>query len=322
MAIINKLKTRYLVIKLEIAEENGGTFSDGTTTKFIYAFSGTTNVAGSAYQKVDCVIQTGVGFQQSTSTMIIYGMSESDINTFTRTNLLDPVFAYSKNTVSVYAGYSLNSDGLPPFIYKGNVLRAGADYNISRDRPFIITSLFLFTDQNLNLDSFNVNGVISIDNVLRNICNKARIIYKGSNITGNDYNPIFTGSIKNQLTQAAKKYNLQFYIINSEDQVQTTAYFAPQNTALIESDFILQASDDGGMIGFPIIEDMGFTVRSYFNPAIYVGQSIEVNSITVPYINNRKLYINQMIHELHNREAPWQSTLQLNPYLAFPTGTV
>jgi hypothetical protein len=314
-----ELKTRYLVIRLDLtnqisqASSNNAKFTNGTTTKFIYAYSGGTGIEGVAYQKVDCTLNIGIGYSDHTATIDIYGMELSDINTFTRANLQGNLEMYAGNLVSVYAGYTLGSDGLPPLAYTGYVVFSGPDYNVSRDRKFTIHSKQFFDIRQINLKPTNIKGEISLDNLFRYICQLQNINYRGINVTGNAYNPIFTGSLQQQLQQAVDRYGYHMAFIRSPGELQNILYIAPINTPFITKEYVISAQNND-MIGFPIVENYGFTIKCYYNPNLFIGQAIRVNSLTIDYINDKTLYINQMIHQLHNREELWQSTLQLNIY--------
>ena len=313
-----KLKTRYLVIRIDITEPNT-TFSNNTSTKFIYAYSGSpleqsNNNTGMAYAKVDVLIQQSIGFTGTTGLISICGMNISDINTLTRCNLSLGIDFQTAPLVTVYAGYSLNSDGLPPIVYSGFIIYAGPDYNNSRDRPFIIRSLQYFNQQNTNIAPSNSKGIISLDNLFKYVCNQAGYIYKGYNVTGTTYNSILVGSIDAQLKQLAEQFALNV-TFNYSVLGQTVVYVAPRGEPYERTEYILSASND--LIGFPNVESFGFSVMTYFNPNTIIGQSLQVYSETVTYINNKDLYINEMIHRLHNREEPWQSELQLNLWLAY-----
>lgn len=319
MAIQDKIKTRYLVVRLDIAEPNStATFENGSTTKYIYGFSGSPFLTGSAYAKLDCIIQAGISYQSNAAAITISGMGIGDINTFTRANLFNYFDVYSANQVSIYAGYALNSNGLPPLIFNGSVIDAGPDYNRSQDRIFIIRALQNYSLANTNLPPVNIKGVISVDNLFRYICQITDLNYKGFNVTGNAYNPILVGDGKAMLDNATKKYGYVYHISTDPEANYNIVYIAPKGSGFQVSNFVLSAAN--GMIGYPRIETGGFSARTYFNPNLSVGQGIKVDSLNVAYINDRQLYINQMIHNLHNREQAWESMLQLNVYALTPSG--
>ncbi len=316
----NQLKTRYLVIRLDIANpvaqassNQSTTFSNGKTTKYVYAYSGSPLQEGMAYSKVDAIITQSIGWQDNTATVTIYGMNPADINTFTRSNLDLWFNVFTANLITIYAGYNLGSDGLPPIVFCGYVIFAGANYNNSRDRPFVIHSMQFFDLNNVNIKPTNPKGVISLDNLFRQICQAGNLVYRGYNITGNAYSPILTGTVRDQLQQACKRYGYQITMTRSPDNVLNIVSISPIGQPMQNSNITLSAQNNE-MIGFPVVENYGFSIKCYFNPTLIVGQTLYVNSVSVPYINNKQLYINQMVHELHNREEQWQSTLQLNAY--------
>lgn len=323
----NNLKIRYITIRLDIVNSGSNentTFSDGTTTKFVYGYSGspiTQGMNSAGYAKIDCFIQAGIGSLDNVATIKIFGMNIADINSFTRTNLAGSYDIYTANQITIYAGYNLNSDGLPPLVYSGGVIRSAPDYNITRDRPLIIKSIQNFAFDNINVLPTNIKGTISLDNLFRFICNKqGNLVYQGYNVKGNAYNPIASGSVYQQLEHIANKYGYKVHRASSGTFNQNVVYIAPKNSPFKDSQFILSAQN--GMIGFPNIEDFGFSVKTYFNPNILIGQKIQVHSESVPYINNKDLYVNQMTHDLHNREEPFYTTLQLNTYSASFTGAL
>lgn len=319
------IKTRYLVIRLDITDKNTvGTFANGSTTKYIYGFSGSPLADGNsiangiAYPKIDCIIQAGIGYQSNVASITIAGMSLSDINTFSRTNLFNFFDIYSSNLVTVYAGYSLNSNGLPPLIFCGSIIYAGPDFNNSRDRPFIIRAMQNYSLANTNLPPINIKGNISIDNLFRFICQQIDFNYRGYQVKGNAYNPILTGDGKSMLDNATRRYGYIYHVSTDPNANYNIVYIAPKGSGFEVTNFILSAKN--GMIGSPVIETAGFSVRTYFNPSLAIGQGIKVDSITLDYINNKQLYINQMIHNIHNREDAWESVLQLNEYSVSLTG--
>jgi len=300
-------KTRYMTIKLEIdAEQTGG--SSGTyITKFITCNSGVADTQNDNKYYLDCevIIQRSTGFLSDSATIIIRGMSEEDINTFSRVNLQGPLQLYSGNSVTIYAGYELGSDGLPPLVYQGFALRAGADYNINRDRTFIMHTMQNYYFQNTLLAPTNPQGTITIDTLCRAIATKAGLYYQSRDVQGTTKNPILVGNFDQQMTQATSTTGYYYDFVRPD-----TVAVAKRGTPLVLSDYTLSA--DTGMIGYPLLEDYGISVQCYFNPSLTIGQQITVKSLTVPIANNNKWYINAMQHVLQNKQDAFMSILQLN----------
>ncbi len=312
------LNTRYLTIQLDIDGQNVGGAAGTATTKYIIANSGVRE-NNNKYLSCDITIQRSVGFVYDTATVIIKGISESDINTFTKTNLGNNLQILSGNKLTIYAGYTLDSNGIPPLVFQGFTLRSAPDYNISRDRPFIITAMVQYNVQQTIAPHINIQGTTTVDNLFKAIATNGGFDYMGNNVSGNAVNPIYTGDLNTQLYEATKHYGY-YYKPLTLNSTNTTIAVAKIGQPLIDETFTLSA--DNGMIGFPLVEDYGFAASCYFNPSLKIGQKILVSSVTLDYINNQPLYINAMTHKLQNKDSHWNTKLQLNTYPIIASNTI
>ena len=304
------LKTRYMTIQLSIDGEVFGGASGTSSTKYIVSNSGVAQ-DGSSYLDAEVIIQRALGFVNDTATIIIKGMSVSDINSFTRTNLARNLQIYQGNRVVVYAGYNLGGDGLPPVVYQGFTLRSGPDYNVSRDRTLIMTTMQRYNLSQTIVPPINPNGSISLDNLFRTMATQAGSSYSSTGVTGTAYYPIYTGSADQQLKKATSDYGYYYKEFNK------VVYVAPIGTPLISDVHLL--TYETGMIGYPRIEDFGISVQCYFDPSIQLGQIIKFDSLTLgDFVNNEKWYINSMTHHLTNKKEYWMTELKLNNYFILP----
>ncbi len=308
------INTRYLTLRLQVDGKNFGGANGTSNVKYIICNSGVAE-DGDSYLSVEIVVQKSLGYIYDTATIILHGLNEADINTFTRTNLQGDLYLNSDNQVTVYAGYELGSDGLPPIVYQGFVLRSGLDANISRDRPFIITTMQNYDYQNKIALPVNPQGSISLDTLFKTIASNAGYNYQSTGVSGTVTNVVlYNKTIKQQLDII---YNYGYYyktgIISPN---QYTLYVAPKGQPLITSEFEL--SENNGLIGYPIVEDYGFSARCYFNPSLQIGQAMTVKSQILELINNQQLFINGMQIILQNKNPDWVSILQLNTYTGTP----
>ena len=314
-------KTRYLTIKLSIFPDPINAPAVKSFEKFIMCNSGI-SPDNNSYIGAEVGIQRSFGFLHDTANIIIYGMDDSAINTFTRTNLPGLQALSIASQVTIYAGYSLGSDGLPPFVYSGFVLRAGADYNVSRDRPFYITTMQNYFSQVQVQPPYNPQGQVTIDNMLKAIATNAGYYYQSTGVTGVVKNPIYSGAngFLSQMRQACSDNGYTFKFISDgksvADSSSDTVFVCPIGQPLTNNVFTL--SKNNGMIGYPIIEDFGVTVKLYFNPAIQIGQLIKIDSIAMPFVNNQSWYVNSIQHSLQNKTEEWFTYLQLNTFRFVP----
>ena len=300
-----KLKVRHCVIKLIL---DSGSFpsgdEDNPAIKTIYSNSDNNSLA------IEALISKQEGFMANRADIRITGMNKSDIEAFSRFKMYvnTPV---ASNYVEVYAGYDLNSDGLPPFIYKGTVLTAYPDYN-DPNRPFIIASLTGFSTQNATAKAVNLKGTITLDDLLRNII---------SNYGGFSYRPYmrfdtvvrnanYDGSLDEQLDKICKHYGLIHKQSDDGRSILVTKIGMPY---LQEQ---LTISSDNYLLGYPIVMDTAIMLKVRFTPAIQFGQKLSIKSY-MSLANGDNWYINSIVHHLQTQGDSWESILVVQ---SFPTG--
>lgn len=320
--MVSAVNTRYLTIRLQVDGQTFGGANGTSNVKYITCNSGVAD-DGDSYLSAEIVIQKSLGFIYDTATIVLRGMAQSDINTFRRTNLMGEQFLNSDNQVTIYAGYTLGSDGLPPVVYQGFVTRAGEDPNLGRDRPFVINLMQNFNHQNQIGNPVNPQNQISLDTLFKTIATNIGYKYQSTGVTGTVSNIVLWNKTEKQKLDIIYKYGYH-YKTNLTAPNEFTLFVAKKGQPLIDSQFVLSA--DNGMIGWPIVEDMGFSARCYFNPNLQIGQAITLQSEELTTVNNKisvnnlNLYINAMQITLQNKESDWVQILQLNAYSGTPGG--
>jgi len=291
-----QLKTRYITIKMYLDK---GVFpgSEGSNVKIISASSKKNSLT------VEASINIVAGLINSTADIKIFGLLPKDINFFSRFN---PYYGQNMvaNVVEIYAGYELDQSGLPPFCYRGQVYYATVDMN-SVDRPFYISAIYGISEQNNIVPAANPAGSIALDDLFKQIIAQmpGNYQYVSNNVNGTANNPHYYGSALNQLKQATTDYGYKFHVDNK------TIYVAPLGQSF--TDKVFKISAENGLIGYPHGNPYGFSITTYYNPAVRFQQ--QINLVTELEIANRPDWIiNGMSHELQNHGDKWQSTLSLN----------
>lgn len=299
---MNNLFTRYMTIKLIMDKGQfpgaAGSANENANVKIINCNSGIGNITA------DANINIGGGFNPSSANVVIYGLLESDINAYSRYSNPFEMFA---NSIEIYAGYALGDNGLPPLIYVGQIIMAGADLN-NPNRAFIIKSMTSVINQNTVSQPTNPKGQIALNDLFGSIVAQQQgLSYTPNNVTGFATSPVYTGSVIEQLQQATADYSYQMKVLNNQ------VLIAPKGQPFISQSASLNASN--GMLGYPAVTEFGIDVRCRFNPSIQFGQSINIESRL--NIANGNWWINGMSHVLQNQGAKWETLLHLNPFSFF-----
>lgn len=296
----NTLKTRYLVVKLILADK---------------VFNGTSNnVKIIKDLTMDVSITKTSGLTATNASVIIYGMKEVDCRLLSRlqltTNQPVPI-----NRIEIYAGYELQNNGLPPLIYSSYIWLASIDKN-DPSRPFRIYSILYSLSGNSSIFTTEIKGTIGLNEALQNLVNKYNttttdvLIYSPNNVVGTIENISTGGTLESQLNAIA---NPNGYIIKWD---YPYIYAYKDGYSPIKKLYTISANT--GMLGYPVAEDLGISVRIRHDPIVQWGMQVEVLSTNEYSDTENKLiydwFINAMTTTLQNRGDKWESVLKLNTY--------
>ena len=299
----NQLKTRHLIVRLIL---NNAVFpnTNGSNSKIIRDLA------------MDITINKESGILSGTANVTIYGMLDSDIRAFTRFKSY-PNQSVANNTIEIYAGYNLDpTTQLPPLAYIGPIWTAGVDYN-DPNRPFTISSTANSTLSVANIPNTEIKGNSNLNNILNNMVaqyNKLyneKWIYTPNDVIAQVTDQTYTGSLLDQMTEAATAYK---YKIQPEYPI-IYVYKSGSSPTKLEIDI----SPQTGLLGYPRTDDLGISCRVRYNPSLHWGAKVSLKSSifssdsanSCPIFN---WYINSMTSTLQNRGNKWETLLKLNTY--------
>lgn len=310
-----KLYIRYIVVELVLTPPDNLPVGPNEKPKppkvTIFPTTGTNTIAlfcygQPGYLTAEISIVKASGIENTTASITVYGIDIDTINAFSRLNPVNGTNLFD-NLVNVYAGYTIDSEGFPPLIYSGPVRMAGPDYN-NPSRPFTVISMIGLITQNTYVLATNPVGTIPLNTLFQSILLKDKTItytYQPNNVNGYTKDVIYTGSVRQQMFNAASQHGYKVFFDNS------TVYVAPIGQPYNTQLFDLNVNT--GMLGYPKVDELGLSVRMRPNNAIGFGQQIKLDSFN--YIANGVWYINAMTYTLQNRGPKFEIELKLNNYL-------
>lgn len=308
----NNIGTRYMTIKLILDNTQ---FPSGSNIKIITCNSDVNSLTAEA------TITKATGFSNTSAYVTIYGLTLEDINSFSRFNLSN-ASSMPANLIEIYAGYSIDENGIPPLAYAGQIRLAAPNLN-DPNRAFTIISQWGVVDQNVLMAPTAPAGAVDLNTLYEGMAKKFNppLIYQGNEVNGTAYNPNYSGSCIEQINAATADYGCKVKQDNGKLLV------APANKPFIPD--IYELNSLNGMLGYPQIEEFGISVRLRYNPTLQFGQQIKVttnlaldqirqNSETIGTASDSILatngiwYINAMMTFLQNRGIKWETILKLN----------
>lgn len=292
------MRTRHIVLKI-ILNDKVYPSSNGSNIKIIRAKSDNESLT------VSVMVNKVAGFQQSEAIATINGMLINDINALIKVNsyLTDVQKPVSK--IEIFAGYEVDSDGMPPLIYKGDIYTSTVDFNNpNRSRPVLIKSILGWEVSGMLANALVIRDNTSLktlfETLAKNLPEYSTVIIGADNQQVN--NVLYQGSALQQLQSACADYGFQFKLDD------TKILISPIGQPYVNQ--LLTISKDDNLLGYPIPSNLSCAIRVRFNPAIQFGQ--QVNLITDMEGYSGVWYVNGLSHNLTNRGREFSSTLQLN----------
>lgn len=296
MAVIltpTSLQNRQLQCKITL---QSGTFNQGFNTL-------TVNDA-----TINAIVNTSMNNNFTNSSQItIYGMNKSDIAALSTLGFAP--LKYELNTIELYAQYENDPSSL---CFTGFIVKAWADYS-DPSRPMHFECQTTYQDAINNVDPINLKGSINITDLFSNLASKLGLSLQNNGVTGIINNPIFTGSVIDQLKNISKQTGINCVIDNNKLKI------APKTFSF--SNEIVNINSDSGLLSYPTIDAWGVKFRIRYNPVLQIGQYVALQTsvpipnsqgqqIRPPLRGNGNWFVYDMQSSLNNRHENWYTDLR------------
>jgi hypothetical protein len=218
-------------------------------------------------------IEHAGGMQNSFLRAKIFGMTQSDMNIAT-TLQWSPTFNI-KNNIDVYT----IDGGTTTLVFSGNFVQAWGEYIGMPNVYFYVEALAGYAAQQTPIPPSSLPSGSTAEETIKTLGVNNGFKNVEINIDKDKFHPMsetYThGTILEQMRQIGDAYGLDVRI--DGDIVIVTEKNQPrinQPNPLI--------SKETGMIGYPTFDGIGVIVRSYFNPDILFGATINIQSDVTP----------------------------------------
>lgn len=238
------------------------------------------------------------GFNQtSTLTASIYGVSQNNINSIYTVQWQDA--DYIPNRIQVIA-----IDGIKEtIVFEGNIVNAWGVYESMPNVFLYIKAITSYAEQIKQINPRSHLGPVDVVSVMKEIAREIKYNVENNGVDVKLSSIYLFGSGLDQARDLAKQADIQ---LDVEDKL----LILRPNSITPRDSKVPIISKISGMIGVPVYDGYGVTVKTFFNPDIVFRGSIIVNSI-VPKANKRWL-VSLLSHSLES-ETPngaWSSTIR------------
>ena len=300
MSFVSRLLTVQLVL---------GDVSSGVPTPFQGANNQTGNTLTISGLRVWATIVASGPNQNGTAEITIFGMTFDQMMSASTFSKWPSVQTNAR--VFLYAG---DASGMS-LAFSGTIKESTADFNAQPDVAFHITAFSALAAQMTPLPPTSVKGSVSAASLIQSITgqiNPPMSFENNSNVQVQVSNPHYSGSAADQIRAICADYQINLCIENG-----TTVAIWPKGQVREKLGSTAQGisiSPATGMIGYPTFGQNKVTVKSLYNPAVFIGMQISISgSIIQPANGTWMLYA--INHDLQSMSpnGPWFSTLTMNP---------
>lgn len=239
--------------------------------------------------------------------MRIYGMSEGMMNKLSTLGL-KPGTA-PKNVVTVFAGD--NASGTSQ-VFEGTIANAWTDYRGVPDVSFNIEAYAGHHEQLKPIPVNSFKGTVDVATVIKSLATEMGFAFANNGVTAKLSNPYFAGSAVSQIKDCAQHAGIAYDISNGMVTIWPSGG--------TRDDLVVNLAPQTGLVGYPSFSSTGIEIESEFNPLIFNGRKVTVQS-SIPQACGL-WYCQLARHELSSQSpgGPWFTYAKLvgeGYYVAF-----
>jgi hypothetical protein len=239
------------------------------------------------------------GIRGSLADVAIWGLSQDRMNQFQTLGV--EINKISRNILSVFAGDAVA--GLSR-VFTGNIIQAWGDYNAAPDVAIRFHCVAGYLEASQPFAATTFTGKVPVVQVFSSMAQQAGwgFFNNGVDQTIAVSNPYYPGSATDQFKKLAKDVQCNAMLLpgNTTGQNYVLFIWPKGGSSPTPGAGVAVISPQTGMIGYPTYQQNGMImVRTLYNPAIAMGNQIQVNS---------SLFTNQSLVSLSNPASLWVVT--------------
>lgn len=225
--------------------------------------------------RVSAEIMYAGGMQMGTAVLLIYGMTESEMNELS--TLGARVFSYPERKVTVTAGDELNGMNV---VFTGQLTNAWADLQAMPQVVFHVEAQEDLangvkpSDKDTSATSYE--GGVPVEKVIEDLSKKMGYAFENNGVHVMLQDPYFFGSLRDQLMKAVQSAKIEHVVQSGKLAIW------PVNGS---RDGVIQVSKETGMRSAPSFTVEGVLVKKLFDKPIKHGSKMNITSETVSKAN-------------------------------------
>lgn len=204
---------------------------------------------------------------KNTAKGTVFGMRQEDAEKLT--TLAYRPLTIGRHLVEIFAGEDPENLHLA---YRGDITQAWGDYNKQPDVNFYFEAMTGFYSSVEPIAPFSGQGGQSASDICSGLASQMGLSFVNNGVDASVSNPYLKGTATQQAQQISNDADFDMFIDDEEMSI------VPKGQPTGDEKRAPLISPTTGMEGYPQFSANGLTIKSIYNPAIKMGNWIEVQS--------------------------------------------
>lgn len=222
--------------------------------------------------RISAEVSFGYGSPAPYARVRVYGLPQETMN-----KLITAKFQQVKTLRTLITIEAAEGEGDFAQVFSGGIFMALPEYSEAPNVSIVIEAISAVFESKLPTPAESYEGSHSVAEIISGICKRIGFSFESNNVNAMVDNPYLTGSDLEKIRWLCVNNDLDLYLGNNS--VAIAPKDAPRNIK------IAVISPDTGLIGYPVITNIGATFKCLYDPSIQFGALVRVKGSQIELCN-------------------------------------
>lgn len=222
--------------------------------------------------RISAEVSFGYGSPAPYARVRVYGLPQETMN-----KLITAKFQQVKTLRTLITIEAAEGEGDFAQVFSGGIFMALPEYSEAPNVSLVIEAISAVFESKLPTPAESYEGSHSVAEIISGICKRIGFSFESNNVNAMVDNPYLTGSDLEKIRWLCVNNDLDLYLGNNSVAIAPKG--APRNIK------IAVISPDTGLIGYPVITNIGATFKCLYDPSIQFGALVRVKGSQIELCN-------------------------------------
>ncbi|WP_272678472.1 baseplate hub protein [Providencia sp. PROV137] len=222
--------------------------------------------------RISAEVSFGYGSPAPYARVRVYGLPQETMN-----KLITAKFQQVKTLRTLITIEAAEGEGDFAQVFSGGIFMALPEYSEAPNVSIVIEAISAVFESKLPTPAESYEGSHSVSEIISGICKRIGFSFESNNVNAMVDNPYLTGSDLEKIRWLCVNNDLDLYLGNNSVAIAPKG--APRNIK------IAVISPDTGLIGYPVITNIGATFKCLYDPSIQFGALVRVKGSQIELCN-------------------------------------